>query len=149
MIGACVGLFFYNMTPARFFLGDSGAQTLGFLLASVGIIFTPVRFPQASSWFLPILILGVPIFDTSLVVFSRWRRGMPIYRAGRDHTYHRLTALGFDSTRAVAAMHIAAILLGCLAFIALNMEPFFANLLFGLVLLAGLAAFFYLDKKNG
>jgi UDP-GlcNAc:undecaprenyl-phosphate GlcNAc-1-phosphate transferase len=149
MIGTCVGLFFYNMTPARFFLGDSGAQTLGFLLAAVGILFTPVHFPQASSWFLPILILGVPIFDTSLVVFSRWRRGQPIYRAGHDHTYHRLVTFGLDSTRAVAVMHISAIVLGCIAFIALNLDPFYSNLLFGLVLATGLAAFFFLDKKNG
>jgi len=147
MIGTCVGLFFYNMSPARLFLGDSGAQTLGFLLAAIGILYTPVQYPQASSWFLPILILGVPIFDTTLVVLSRWRRGQPIYRAGHDHTYHRLSALGLDSTRAVAVMHIAAIILGCVAFIALNLEPFFSNLLFGLVLITGLAAFLFLDKK--
>jgi UDP-GlcNAc:undecaprenyl-phosphate GlcNAc-1-phosphate transferase len=148
IIGTCVGLFFYNMMPARFFLGDSGAQTLGFLLATVGILFTPEDFPQASSWFLPILILGVPIFDTSLVVFSRWRRGLPVYRAGRDHTYHRLTSLGLDSTHAVAVMHISAIVLGCIAFIALNLDPFYSNFLFGLVLAAGLAAFLLLDRKN-
>ena len=69
LLGGCVGLFFYNMTPARLFLGDSGAQTLGFLLASVAILYTPENYPQASSWFLPILVLGVPIFDTCLVVF--------------------------------------------------------------------------------
>jgi UDP-GlcNAc:undecaprenyl-phosphate GlcNAc-1-phosphate transferase len=148
MIGTCVGLFFFNMTPARFFLGDSGAQTLGFLLAAIGIVFTPEDFPQASSWFLPILILGVPIFDTSLVVFSRWRLGLPVYRAGHDHTYHRLVALGLDSTRAVGVMHIAAIGLGCIAFIALSLDPLYSNLLFGLVLAVGLAAFFFLDRKN-
>jgi UDP-GlcNAc:undecaprenyl-phosphate GlcNAc-1-phosphate transferase len=149
MIGTCVGLFFYNMTPARFFLGDSGAQTLGFLLAAIGILFTPVHFPQASSWFLPILILGVAIFDMCLVVFSRIRRGLPIYQAGHDHTYHRLVALGLDSSRAVAVMHISAIVLGCLAFIALNLEPIYSNILFGLILVGGLAAFLFLDKKNG
>jgi UDP-GlcNAc:undecaprenyl-phosphate GlcNAc-1-phosphate transferase len=148
-IGTCVGLFFYNMMPARFFLGDSGAQTLGFLLAAVGILFTPENFPQASSWFLPILILGIPIFDTCLVVFSRWRRGLPIYQAGRDHTYHRLVAAGLDPARAVGAMHISAIVLGCVAFIALNLDPFYSNLLFGLVLAAGLASFFFLDRKDG
>jgi UDP-GlcNAc:undecaprenyl-phosphate GlcNAc-1-phosphate transferase len=149
MIGTCVGLFFYNITPARLFLGDSGAQTLGFLLAAIGILFTPVHFPQASSWFLPILILGVAIFDTCLVVFSRLRRGLPIYQAGHDHTYHRLVALGLDSTRAVAVMHMVAIALGCIAFIALNLQPVYANVLFVLVFVAGLIAFFYLDSRNG
>lgn len=149
MIGTCVGLFFYNLAPAKFFLGDSGAQTLGFLLAAIGILYTPVKYPQASSWFLPILIFGVPIFDTCLVVFSRWRRGLPVYQAGHDHTYHRLVTFGLDSTRAVAVMHIAAVILGCIAFIALNLEPFYSNLLFGIVLVAGFTIFLLLDKKNG
>jgi UDP-GlcNAc:undecaprenyl-phosphate GlcNAc-1-phosphate transferase len=148
LIGGCVGLFFYNMTPARLFLGDSGAQTLGFVLASVAILYTPENYPQASSWFLPILVLGVPIFDTCLVVFSRLRRREPVYHAGRNHTYHRLVALGLSSTHAVAVMHIAAIALGCLAFIALNLIPIWANLLFGLTLLAGLVIFIYLERKG-
>jgi UDP-GlcNAc:undecaprenyl-phosphate GlcNAc-1-phosphate transferase len=149
MFGTMIGLYFYNETPARFFLGDSGAQTIGFLLAGIAILYTPENFPQASSWFLPILVLGVPIFDTSLVVFSRWRRGMPVYTAGHDHTYHRLVAFGLDPSRAVAVMHIVAIVLGCIAFIALNLEPVYSNLLFVLVLATGLAAFLFLDKKNG
>ncbi len=147
MIGLCAGLFYYNSTPARFFLGDSGAQTIGFLLAAIGILYTPVHYPQASSWFLPILIMGVPIFDTSLVVFSRLRRGTPVYQAGHNHTYHRLVVLGLDNTRAVAAMHLAAIVLGCVAFIALHLSPVLANTLFGLVLIAGVAAFFLLDRN--
>jgi UDP-GlcNAc:undecaprenyl-phosphate GlcNAc-1-phosphate transferase len=148
MFGVSIGLYFYNAPPARLFLGDSGAQTIGFLLAGITILYSPENYPQASSWFLPILILGVPIFDTSLVVFSRWRRGLPVYAAGHDHTYHRLATLGLDSARAVAAMHTSAIVLGCIAFIALNLAPFYSNFLFSLVLAAGLAAFFFLDRKN-
>jgi UDP-GlcNAc:undecaprenyl-phosphate GlcNAc-1-phosphate transferase len=149
LVGACVGLFFYNMTPARLFMGDAGAQTLGFLLAAIGIIYNPVSFPQASSWFLPILILGVPIFDTCLVVFSRLRHRTPVYQAGHNHTYHRLTRLGLDSVRAVTVMHIVSIILGCLAFIALNLTPVYANLLFGLVCLAGMLALLYLERSTG
>jgi UDP-GlcNAc:undecaprenyl-phosphate GlcNAc-1-phosphate transferase len=148
MIGTCVGLYYYNATPARFFLGDAGAQTIGFLLSTIGILYTPVHYPQASSWFLPILILGVPIFDTTLVVFSRIRHGQPVFRAGQDHTYHRLIALGLDSRRAVAVMHIAAIVLGCCAFIALNLAPLYGNTVFGIVLVSGLGIFVFLDKNT-
>ncbi len=147
MVGICVGLFYYNVAPARLFIGDSGAQTIGFLLAAISIVYTPVRYPQASSWFLPIVILGMPIFDVTLVVLSRIRRRAPVYQAERNHTYHRLVALGLDPTRAVAVIHLAAIALGCVAFIALNLEPFFSNLIFGLVCLAGLVTLLLLDRK--
>jgi UDP-GlcNAc:undecaprenyl-phosphate GlcNAc-1-phosphate transferase len=149
LLGCCVGLFFLNMTPARLFMGDAGAQTIGYLLAVIGILYTPTDFPQTSSWFLPILILGVPIFDTCLVVFSRLRKHQPVYRAGHNHTYHRLIKLGLDNNRAVAIMHIAGIILGCTAFIALLMPPLAANIIFGLTLLVGLGALLYLERKAG
>lgn len=149
LLGGCIGLYYYNMTPARLFMGDSGAQLMGFLLAAIGILYTPTEFPQASSWFLPILILGVPIFDACLVFFSRLRHHTPVYQAGRNHTYHRLVSIGLDGSRAVAVMHVAAIVLGCLAFIALNLPPLFANLIFGFSLFTGAVVYFYLESKLG
>jgi UDP-GlcNAc:undecaprenyl-phosphate GlcNAc-1-phosphate transferase len=148
LLGICGGLYFYNVSPARFFLGDSGAQTIGFLLAAVAILYNPDEFPQGSSWFLPILILGVPIFDTTLVVLSRIRRHERVFRAGHDHTYHRLVARGLDNTRAVAVMHIAAVGLGCLGFIALNLAPLYANALFFAACLFGLGFLIWLDNSN-
>ncbi|KAF0109278.1 MAG: UDP-N-acetylglucosamine:undecaprenyl-P N-acetylglucosaminyl 1-P transferase [Anaerolineaceae bacterium] len=148
MLGIGLGLYFFNTPPARFFLGDSGAQTIGFLLAAVSILFTPEGYPQASAWFLPILILGVPIFDTTLVVFSRLRRRLPPHRGGLDHTYHRLVKLGLDSNRAVVLMHLATVALGCIAFLALRLEPLYANLVFLLVCLAGAAIIIYLDHRH-
>jgi UDP-GlcNAc:undecaprenyl-phosphate GlcNAc-1-phosphate transferase len=66
-LGISIGLFIFNISPAKLFLGDSGAQALGFVLAAVAFIYNPKDFPQGSSWFLPILLLGMPIFDTTLV----------------------------------------------------------------------------------
>jgi UDP-GlcNAc:undecaprenyl-phosphate GlcNAc-1-phosphate transferase len=146
LLGSCIGLFYYNATPARTFLGDSGAQFLGFMLATLAMAYTPPGLPQPSSWFVPILLLGVPIFDTTLVVVSRLRRGDPIYKAGQDHVYHRLTQLGMSPTQSVTTMHVAALLIGCLAFVALQLPPVQANLLFGLALLFGLIALLILRK---
>ena len=87
----CIGLYFFNSYPAKLFLGDSGAQTLGFLLAAVAIIYVPNTGIQSSSWFVPIMIFSVPLFDLALVVFSRFRRKKPIHQASQDHTYHRLS----------------------------------------------------------
>jgi UDP-GlcNAc:undecaprenyl-phosphate/decaprenyl-phosphate GlcNAc-1-phosphate transferase len=148
LLGICFGLYFYNHTPARLFLGDSGAQTIGFLLAAIGIQFTPGIHPLGSSWFIPILILGVPIFDTTLVTISRLRRRTPFYSAGLDHTYHRLVDMGLDPSRAVLIMHFATVVLGCIAFIALQLPPLYASLTFGLVCFAGLVLIFWMDHKK-
>lgn len=148
LLGSCIGLFYYNTTPAHTFLGDSGAQFLGFMLATLAMAYTPPGLPQPSSWFVPILLLSIPILDTTLVVISRLRRGAPIYKAGQDHVYHRLTQLGMSPAQAVVTMHVAALLLGCLAFVALILPPLQANLLFGLALLCGLITLMILQKKS-
>jgi UDP-GlcNAc:undecaprenyl-phosphate GlcNAc-1-phosphate transferase len=148
ILGSSIGMLYFNSLPARTFLGDSGAQMLGFLLASLGIAYTPPGLPQPSSWFVPILLLSIPIFDTSLVVFSRLRQRKAFYQAGLDHTYHRLVNLGWPPSRAVLTMHLAAIVSGCLAFIALPLPPVLANLIFLAALLIGLIILFWLAKKE-
>lgn len=148
LVGVCLGAYFFNATPAHFFLGDSGAQWLGFTLASLAIAYNPEGFLRTQSWYLPILLVGIPIFDTTLVVFSRLRRGKPIYRANMDHTYHRLVSFGMNRNRAVLLMHTIALLLGCFAFMALELPPLFANLAFGLCLLAGLGGILWFDNRK-
>ena len=148
LLGSCIGMFYYNTTPARTFLGDSGAQFLGFMLATLAMAYTPPGLPQPSSWFVPILLLGIPIFDTTFVVISRLRRGAPFYRAGQDHVYHKLTQIGMSPAQAVVTMHVGALLIGCLAFVALPLPPLQANLLFALTLLCGLVAMLILQRES-
>lgn len=148
ILGSSIGMLYFNALPARTFLGDSGAQFLGFILAALGIAYTPPGLPQPSSWFVPILLLGIPIFDTSLVVISRLSQKRPVYQAGLDHTYHRLINLGLPPSRAVLTMHLSAILSGCLAFIALPLPPLWANLIFATALLAGMVLLTWLKNKQ-
>ncbi len=148
ILGAALGGFFFNAAPARLFLGDSGSQLLGFLLAGLGIAYVPGQagLPQGVSWFTPILVLGVPIFDMTLVVTTRLWRRRPVYRANRDHTYHRLLALGLDSTRSVLLMQVTAVMLGLVAFIALDATVLIANVMFGAIVIGGLAALVVLER---
>lgn len=148
ILGSSIGMMYFNALPARTFLGDSGAQFLGFVLAALAIAYTPPGLPQPSSWFVPILLLSVPIFDTTLVTISRLKQRKAVYQAGLDHTYHRLVNLGLPSSRAVLTMHLSAIVSGCLAFMALPLAPLWANAIFLLALLAGLFILFWLEKKE-
>ncbi len=105
--GACVGFLVYNWNPARVFMGDTGSLFLGFLLAAVGI---KLRFPANSAsitWMIPVLILALPIFDTSLVFISRLRRGKnPLTTAGKDHLSHRLACISGSQREAVLLCYL-------------------------------------------
>ena len=148
LLGACLGSFYFNAPPARLFLGDAGSQFLGFVLAALGIAYNPIGFSPLASWYVPILLVGVPIFDAALVIFSRLRRGKPIYQAALDHTFHRLVILGMSSNRAVLTMHIAALILGSLAFLALDQPPAIANGIFITVFIIGVIGVLFLDTRK-
>jgi len=115
-LGACVGFLYYNFSPATLFMGDAGSLLLGFILAVLGMKLSFVGRSLSVTWMIPIIILGIPIFDTTLVVLSRLRRHRPIYRGGKDHTSHRLvTVVGMDPPRAVMTLYLIAATLGLTA----------------------------------
>jgi UDP-GlcNAc:undecaprenyl-phosphate/decaprenyl-phosphate GlcNAc-1-phosphate transferase len=107
LLGACIGFLFYNFNPARIFMGDTGSLFLGFMLAAVGI---KLRFPDNSAfvtWMVPVLVLAVPIFDTTLVTISRLRRGLnPLTTPGKDHTSHRLARITGSTREAVLLCYL-------------------------------------------
>ena len=105
VLGACLGFLPFNLRrsgSARVFMGDSGSQALGFALAACGIAATfKVAQTTVATLLLPLLILAVPILDTTLVTFLRLFEGRAVYRGGRDHTSHRLVYHGLSDRRAV------------------------------------------------
>lgn len=116
LVGACLGFLFYNLNPASIFMGDTGALFLGFTLASLAI---KLRFPDNSpfvTWMVPVFVLGVPIFDTTLVIISRLRRHLnPLTTPGKDHLSHRLARLTGSPREAVLICYIIGFLCGIAA----------------------------------
>ncbi|HYP21416.1 MAG TPA: MraY family glycosyltransferase, partial [Chloroflexia bacterium] len=120
LVGACVGFLSYNLRPQSVFMGDTGSLFLGFMLAAVGM---KLRFPDnldIVTWMVPLLVLGVPLFDTTLVTLSRIRRGIPISRGGKDHFSHRLVALGFTRREAVLTLYLIQAGLGVAALVVMQ-----------------------------
>jgi UDP-GlcNAc:undecaprenyl-phosphate GlcNAc-1-phosphate transferase len=147
LFGVNLGIYFYNRFPAKTFLGDSGAQTLGFILSVTAIIYSPKAESQSSTWFIPIIVFGVPIFDTTLVTVSRALKGIPFYKANLDHTYHRLVGLGWKKSHAVNVIHVSAILSCIIAAFCVNIKPLGANIIFAFWLMIFLSLLIYLEKK--
>jgi UDP-GlcNAc:undecaprenyl-phosphate GlcNAc-1-phosphate transferase len=102
--GACFGFLHHNFYPARIFMGDSGALLLGFLLATVAIEGL-VKTAALATLVLPLLVLAIPIVDTSFVVAKRLKYRQPLYAADRTHLHHRFMNIGFSQKRAVAYMY--------------------------------------------
>jgi UDP-GlcNAc:undecaprenyl-phosphate/decaprenyl-phosphate GlcNAc-1-phosphate transferase len=138
--GALLGFLVFNRHPASIFLGDSGSLFIGFLLASLsGITAGPRAQLPAAAAAVPILVLLVPIFDTTLVTVSRRLSGRPVSRGGTDHTAHRLVALGFSETAAVRFLYLMAVVSGGAAILLMSLgkgsDVALAVLAIGLVLL--------------
>jgi UDP-GlcNAc:undecaprenyl-phosphate GlcNAc-1-phosphate transferase len=111
--GACVGFLPYNFNPARVFMSTVGAQFLGMMLAGISIM-GPFKAATAVSVLVPLLILGVPIFDYGVVLFRRVRQGAPLMQADRRHLHHRLLARGMSQKQAVCIIYSITFVL-CLA----------------------------------
>ncbi|QAA34054.1 MraY family glycosyltransferase [Clostridium manihotivorum] len=101
LVGSILGFLKYNRHPARIFMGDSGANFIGFTLA---IIALDGAFKQATvmSIFIPFLALGVPIFDNLFVIFKRFIEGKPVYQADRSQIHYRLEQKGMNTRQVVS-----------------------------------------------
>jgi UDP-GlcNAc:undecaprenyl-phosphate/decaprenyl-phosphate GlcNAc-1-phosphate transferase len=108
--GACFGFLHHNFYPARIFMGDSGALLLGFLLATLAVEGL-VKTAALATLVLPLLVLAIPIIDTSFVVAKRMKYRQPLYEADRTHLHHRFLNIGFSQARAVAYMYLWCALL--------------------------------------
>jgi UDP-GlcNAc:undecaprenyl-phosphate GlcNAc-1-phosphate transferase len=107
VLGAATGFLRWNFKPAKIFMGDGGAMFLGFLMATLGLKLRVDNASHLSGWLAPLLILGVTIFDTTLVTISRSRRGfLPFATPGKDHAAHRLANLGLGQRGAVLMLYV-------------------------------------------
>ncbi len=137
LAGACFGFLFYNWSPAKIFMGDAGSLFLGYTLSALALkLSLSTTSPQlvqlalragyssgvtqnlhAIALMAPVVVLGVPIFDTTMVTLSRLRRGVPVSQGGRDHLSHRLVGAGLTHREAVMSLYLATCALGGLSIV--------------------------------
>lgn len=111
--GASLGFLIFNFNPARIFMGDSGSMFLGFTLSGIALL--GAREMASDVFFVllvPAAMMGLPIFDTTLVTLVRTVEGRPLSQGGRDHLSHRLVALGLSERQAVLVLYMLAAAFG-------------------------------------
>ncbi|MCF7804197.1 MAG: hypothetical protein K9N46_07910 [Candidatus Marinimicrobia bacterium] len=143
--GACLGFLVYNFNPAKIFMGDSGSLLLGFLLASVSLIGTiEVKSQVMLSLGIPVLLMALPIFDTTLVTLNRKFFGRPISQGGKDHSSHRLISLGYSERQVALIMYGFTAIGGIIAIGLMYLELSISMLLLLVtgILFIGAGAFF-------
>ena len=102
--GATMGFLIWNKSPARIYMGDAGALFLGVLLATLTVRLHPSTDTQIGSYFTPVLLLAVPILDTSVAVISRLKRNISPFQGGQDHLSHRLIRAGLSRRKAAVSL---------------------------------------------
>jgi len=146
LFGAALGFLRWNFTPARIFMGDGGAMFLGFMMATLGLKLR-LSTPDSAAWIIPVMVLGVPIFDTSLVWISRSRRGLvPFTSPGKDHSAHRLANTALGQRRAVLVMYAAGVLSGSLALFVTHLTAHTAYVLLVVLITMAVAAVIALER---
>src|SRR5215210_6753088 len=120
--GACFGFLRHNFYPARIFMGDSGALLLGFVLATVAVQGL-LKTAATVALFFPLLVLAIPILDTSFVVLRRLKHGEKLYLPDQAHLHHRFLRRGFSQRQAVLYLYAWCVILGAAA-LATRFVPF-------------------------
>lgn len=146
LAGACFGFLPYNFNPAKIFMGDSGSTFLGYMLACISIegLFKGYAI---ISFAVPLLIVALPLFDTSTAILRRIKNKKPIMSPDRGHLHHKLIDMGFSQKQAVLILYGISALMGISAIIITGFGTLRAMLLLGTVILfIGIWLFF--AKKN-
>ena len=112
--GACLGFLPYNFNPAKIFMGDTGALYLGFMLSFITIQGV-MKQAAILMMFVPLLALGVPVFDTAFAMVRRKLHGKSIVEADKGHLHHRLLAKGLNQKQTVLILYSISIIFGILA----------------------------------
>lgn len=116
LVAGALGFLVYNFNPARIFMGDSGSMYLGFMLSATTLLGThQMASDVVLTLLVPVVIMGLPIFDTTLVTVVRTINGRSIAEGGRDHVSHRLVALGLTERQTALVLYVIAASFGTLA----------------------------------
>jgi len=146
LAGALLGFLRYNFHPARIYLGDTGSTFLGLMLGALAMIGSYTANNNLG-FLAPLVILGIPLFDTSFVMYIRWRRGMPVIYGSPDHFALRLRKWKLSIRQTVAASYSAGLLLGGLGIVMMMVRSQLLSLGIMVFVVGGLFAAAYFLKK--
>lgn len=144
LAGSCIGFLPFNFYPAKIFMGDGGSLFLGFMIAALSVV-GPLKRSTIIAVVVPVLVLGIPIFDTFFAILRRVVNRRPIMEADKGHLHHRLMALGYGQRRAVLMLYGISAIMG-MAAVLVSRELYKDSLV--LVCIAAIYLYVFLTDPN-
>ena len=148
LAGSLLGFLRYNFEPARIYLGDTGSMFIGLVLGALSMIGAYTKY-NVVAWVAPVIILGIPVFDTLFVMYIRWLRGMPVIFGSPDHFALRLRKWRFSTKQTVLVSYAVSLFLGILAvWMLLTSNTSIALGIVILIMFSGFLTAFFLKRIN-
>jgi UDP-GlcNAc:undecaprenyl-phosphate/decaprenyl-phosphate GlcNAc-1-phosphate transferase len=146
LAGSLLGFLRYNFTPARIYMGDTGSMFLGLMFGALAMIGSYTE-KDVLGFLAPVVILGIPIFDTLQVTVARWRKGMPFYQGSPDHYALLLRSAGLSVKGVSWLSYGAAIILGGLGILMMNLTSLIQVIIVtGVLVLIGILCIVLLQR---
>ena len=145
LLGSCFGFLPFNFNPASIFMGDTGSTFLGFTMATLSVMGV-FKIHAITSFVVPFIAFGIPIFDTSFAILRRVKNGKPIMSPDRGHLHHKLIDMGFNQRQAVSIIYAICFILGAVSVISFKSKPM--ALLIAFIGVAGALLFRYCVKPK-
>ena len=143
--GSLLGFLRYNFEPAKIYLGDTGSMFIGMMMGALAMIGNYTTQNRVAC-LAPVLILGIPIFDTLFVMYIRYRRGMSVIAGSPDHFALRLRKWRLSTRQTVVISYGISALLGCVALLIMHLDPLQTVLIIVLLLTLALLTGYFLRK---
>lgn len=145
LIGAVLGFLIYNFPPAKIYMGNSGSHFLGFVLAVIALLISYAPLERKIALFSPVIILGLPIFDTVFLILIRMSKNKLPFKKSNDHLALRFLALKYSKRKTLAIMLVWCLFF-CLCGVMLSRVPNFLGI--GVILMAVLAGFILMNGSK-
>ena len=146
LLGACAGFLPYNLNPAKIFMGDVGAQTLGFILATSSTLGL-FKLHAAITFLVPLLALAVPLGDTVFAIIRRLLKGQSPFKADKGHFHHRLLALGMTQKQVVAVLYAITGIMGLISILMTGSSPVLKIVCVAVVFIIAIAIWVFVLRK--
>jgi UDP-GlcNAc:undecaprenyl-phosphate GlcNAc-1-phosphate transferase len=147
LTGACIGFLPYNMNPAKLFMGDTGSQLLGYVLATVSVM-GMFKYYAVVTFIVPVLALAIPLSDTVFAFFRRLFHGQSPFKADRGHFHHKLLDMGLSQKQAVAVLYSISAILGLAAVVLATTGGALRMILGVAAFLIALGVWFFVFRGN-
>jgi UDP-GlcNAc:undecaprenyl-phosphate GlcNAc-1-phosphate transferase len=146
--GSCIGFLYWNRNPARIYMGDAGSLFLGMILATILVRFDPNPINRWAGFAIPVLLLAMPILDTSVSVLSRIQRGISPFQGGQDHLSHRLVRRGLTRRATAITLWSGTGVFSLIALLISNASYRLEGLFLSISLAIFLTLFFWFFRQN-